>query len=211
MRESVRTAGIDRSRQLPAKNLLGVPWRVAFALQDDGWILRNDIVWHKPSAMPESVTDRLSSRYEHLFMLAKSPRYWFDLDAIREPHQTDRSSGRQAFLGRNLNHPRSSTSPYAGRQPRGRNPGDIWEIATQPYPEAHFAVFPPRLPQRCIKAGCKPGGTALDPFSGSGTTGGAARMLGRKFIGIDLNPKYDDLAVKRYAQGVLDFETTDAP
>lgn len=202
--------GAKNGGGLPIKSLMGIPWRIAFALQDDGWILRNDIIWHKPSAMPESVTDRLSSRYEHLFMLTKNQRYWFDLDAIREPHTTNSKAGTRAFLGRNTNHPRTSTSEYTGRSAKGRNPGDVWEIATQPYPEAHFATFPPRLPQRCIKAGCKPGGTVLDPFSGSGTTGAAARMLGRRYIGIDLNPAYHDLATKRFAQGVLDFEESGA-
>ncbi|HVT99941.1 MAG TPA: site-specific DNA-methyltransferase [Acidobacteriaceae bacterium] len=116
---------------LPPKNLLGIPWRVAFALQDDGWILRNAIIWHKPNAMPESVTDRLSGRYEHVFLFSKSRRYWFDLDAIREPHGL-----RELSEG-------------------GRNPGDVWTLPTQPFSAAHFAVYPIQLPQRCILAGCK--------------------------------------------------------
>ena len=164
---------------VPEKNLLGVPWRVAFALQDDGWILRNEIIWSKPNAMPEPVRDRLSTRHEHLFLFSKSRRYHFDLNAIR--------------------------GHGANRESKGRNPGDVWSIATRPYPQAHFAVFPIDLPLRCIKAGCKPGGTVLDPFSGSGTTGAAARQLGRKYVGIDLNPTYHDLAKDRFAQGVLDL------
>lgn len=188
------------------KNLLGIPWRTAFALQDDGWILRNEIVWHKPNAMPESVRDRLSNRHEHLFLLTKSQRYHFDLDAIREPHSApERKSGAHAFHARDLNHQRTATGTYIGPDDRGRNPGDIWSIATRPYPQAHFAVFPIDLPLRCIKAGCRPGGTVLDPFSGSGTTGAAARQLGRRYIGVDLNPAYHDLAKQRFAQGVLDF------
>ncbi|MFJ6066542.1 DNA-methyltransferase [Streptomyces tendae] len=191
---------------LPTKNLIGVPWRVAFALQDDGWILRNEIIWHKTNAMPESVTDRLSSRHEHLFLFAKSPRYHFDLDAIREPHAApERKAGARAFRARDLNHQYTGTGTYSGPDARGRNPGDVWTMATRPYPSAHFAVFPIDLPLRCIKAGCRPGGTVLDPFSGSGTTGAAARQLGRKYIGIDLNPAYHDLAKERFAQGVLDF------
>lgn len=190
----------------PAKNLLGIPWRTAFALQDDGWILRNEIVWHKTNAMPESVRDRLSSRHETLFLFSKSQRYAFDLDAIREPHTApERKSGTRAFRARNLNHPRTGTGSYDGPDSRGRNPGDVWSMPTRPYPEAHFAVFPIDLPVRCIKAGCKPGGTVLDPFSGSGTTGAAARQLGRKYVGIDLNPAYHDLAKERFAQGVLDL------
>lgn len=196
---------------LTRKNLIGIPWRVAFALQDDGWILRNEIIWHKANPMPESVADRLSAGHEHLFLLAKSVRYHFDLDAIREPHAApERHAGSRAFRARNASLPRTATGSYTGPSENGRNPGDVWRIATQPYPEAHFAVFPPELPTRCIKAGCKPGGTVLDPFSGSGTTGEAARRLGRKYIGIDLNPAYHDLAIKRYAQGVLDLEFEEA-
>lgn len=191
---------------LGAKQLLGIPWRVAFALQDDGWLLRNEIVWHKPNAMPESVRDRLSNRHEHLFMLTKQPRYWFDLDAIREPHTApERRAGARAFRARDLNHQRTATGAYSGPDARGRNPGDVWEIATRPYPAAHFATFPIDLPLRCIKSGCRPCGTVLDPFSGSGTTGAAARQLGRKYVGIDLNPAYHDLAKDRFAQGVLDL------
>lgn len=191
---------------LPRKNLIGTPWRVALALQSDGWILRSEIIWSKPNAMPESVTDRLSTRHEHLFLLTKSPSYFFDLDAIREPHTTpERKAGARAFRARDINHQRTATGTYSGPDARGRNPGDVWEIASRPYPEAHFATFPIELPLRCIKAGCKPAGTVLDPFSGSGTTGAAARQLGRRYVGIDLNPAYHDLAKQRFAQGVLDL------
>lgn len=191
---------------LAPKQLIGIPWRVAFALQDDGWILRNEIIWHKPNAMPESVRDRLSGRHEHLFLLTKSARYAFDLDAIREPHAApERKAGARAFGARDASHQRTATGAYAGPDARGRNPGDVWSIATRPYPAAHFATFPIDLPLRCIKAGCKPNGVVLDPFSGSGTTGAAARQLGRKYIGIDLNPEYHGLARERFAQGVLDF------
>ncbi|WAL93946.1 DNA-methyltransferase [Streptomyces sp. Je 1-369] len=194
---------------LSAKQLIGIPWRVAFALQDDDWILRNEIIWDKPNAMPESVRDRLSSRHEHLFLLTKSPRYAFDLDAVREPHSApDRTAGANAFRARDLNHQRTGTGSYTGPHARGRNPGDVWSMSTRPYPAAHFATFPIDLPLRCIKAGCRPGGTVLDPFSGSGTTGAAARQLGRKYIGIDLNAAYHDLAKERFAQGVLDFDAT---
>lgn len=232
---STRTGAI-RAGQPPAKNLIGMPWRVAFALQDAGWILRNDIAWHKPNAMPESVTDRLSTRYEHLFLLARSPRYWFDLDAIREPLTYPEAlaegivfggrNGGDGKVGASARRGGGNRSVYGGsdvppgqRRPknggpgphhkaaneRGRNPGDVWSLSTKPYPDAHFATFPVELPLRCIAAGCRPGGTVLDPFSGSGTTGEACRRLGRKYAGIDLNPAYHDLAVKRYAQGVIDF------
>jgi DNA modification methylase len=218
--KSVRSKGHGVARPvtgLPGKNLLGMPWRLAFALQDDGWILRNAIVWEKPNAMPESITDRLSTRYEQIFLFARSGRYWFDLDAIREP-TTGGAHARSAAANarwiektREVNGGMSGApSKTLGALKETRNPGDVWSIPTQPYPEAHFAVFPSDLPIRCIKAGCKPGGTVLDPFSGSGTTGDAARRLGRKYIGIDLNPAYHDLAVKRFAQGVLDIEFEEA-
>jgi site-specific DNA-methyltransferase (cytosine-N4-specific) len=197
----------------PKKNLLGIPWRTAFALQDDGWILRNEIIWHKPNAMPESVRDRLSSRHEHLFLFAKSERYAFDLDSIREPHtmrpQRRPSGHKQRQKLGVLPAQTFSTSqrdePGVDGHPLGRNPGDVWSIPTRPYPAAHFAVFPIDLPLRCIKAGCRPGGTVLDPFSGSGTTGAAARQLDRRYIGIDLNPAYHDLAKERFAQGAFFF------
>ncbi|RIJ76586.1 site-specific DNA-methyltransferase [Nakamurella silvestris] len=206
----------ERSFGVPPKNLLGMPWRVAFAMQDDGWILRNAIVWHKPNAMPESVTDRLSTRYEMVFMFTKFRRYGFDLDPIRQGHTMKpqrRPAGRpvDAIPG-GIGQPRQSWSTAAREDlgvdghPLGKNPGDVWEIATTPFPGAHFAVFPPELPRRCILAGCKPGGTVLDPFSGSGTTGMVALQNGRKYIGIDLNREYLDLSLRtRLSNGVLDF------
>lgn len=170
--ESGKTRGrVGKSRPnsgLPGKNLLGIPWRVALALQDDGWILRNEVIWHKPNAMPESVRDRLSAGHEHLFMFTKTPRYHFDLDAIRIPTATGGKT---------------------------KNPGDVWGINTSPFKSAHVATFPPELPRRAILAGCKPGGTVLDPFSGSATTGMVALELGRRYVGIDINPEYHDLAL----------------
>lgn len=197
------------------KNLLGIPWRVAFALQDDGWILRNAIIWNKPNAMPESVTDRLSGRYEMVFMLSKRARYWFNLDPIREPlayapgpdlppiadDSIRYAPGVKGQTGRAITGRRRTFNDNGGR-----NPGDVWTIPTRPFGEAHFAVFPPELPTRCILAGCKPGGTVLDPFSGSGTTGLAAQALGRKYIGIDINPEYLKLSLRtRLANAALDF------
>lgn len=213
---SGRPTGFDR----PRKNLLGIPWRVAFALQDDGWILRNAIIWNKPNAMPESVTDRLSCRYEHLFLFSKSPRYWFDLDPIREPLAYPDTVGH-AFGGNNPEVARRRGNRYGvarpwanseqgddhdAADPRGRNPGDVWTISTKPFSEAHFAVMPPELAERCILAGCKPGGAVLDPFSGSGTTGMVAQRHGRKYVGIDLNKEYLDLSLRtRLQQAALDF------
>lgn len=219
------------------KNLLGIPWRLAFALQDDGWILRNAIIWNKPNAMPESVTDRLSTRYEHVFLFSKSRRYWFDLDPIREPLAYPQDTGRKDFVvgGKAdtdaltarrrggayrpdpVHRPDGVNSQRlyeaTGRQhhlgpdhPGTRNPGDVWTIPTQPFSAAHFAVMPMQLAQRCILAGCKPGGTVLDPFSGSGTTGLAAQRTGRKYVGIDLNREYLDLSLRtRLHSAALDF------
>ncbi|ALA48607.1 DNA methylase [Mycobacterium phage PopTart] len=207
------------------KNLLGIPWCVAFALRDDGWILRNDIIWHKPNGMPESVTDRLASKHEYVFMFSKQQRYWFDLDAIREPHSTvtvarlasgpvsiaRRTPGekREAHVygkasGTNLT---ATGKGHNSGHTAGKNPGDVWTLPTQPFAGAHFAVFPPALPQRCILAGCKPGGTVLDPFNGSGTTGLAAQRTGRRYIGIDINSDYLDLSLRtRLADSALNFE-----
>ena len=196
---------------LPEKNLLGIPWRVAFALQDDGWILRNAIIWNKPNAMPESVTDRLSGRYEMLFMFAKQQRYWFDLDPIRVDYDGERAVSRRVRSG-HVNKPNSAKGAWTAESVDavGRNPGDVWEIPTQPFSAAHFAVYPVALPTRCILAGCKPGGTVLDPFSGSGTTGLAAQRTGRKYIGIDLSTDYLDLSLRtRLLNAALDFGCLD--
>lgn len=200
---------------LPEKNLLGIPWRVAFALQDDGWVLRNSIIWEKPNAMPESVTDRLSGRHENIFMFSKSQRYWFDLDPVREAQspvsiaRRTRGDAREkdgwsdAYHG---NPPKGLMRQSERDTEKGKNPGDVWAIATKPFSGAHFAVFPPEIPRRAIVAGCKPGGVVLDPFSGSGTTGLMASENGRKYVGIDISADYLDLSLKtRLQTGVLDF------
>lgn len=200
-RAAMRRRDFDR----PEKNLLGIPWRVAFALQDDGWILRNEIIWHKTNAMPESVTDRLSGRHEHLFLLTKSASYEFDLDAIREPQDT-RGARHEGRSGYRDDHP--SKGGYATRalHPGGRNPGDVWAIPTTPFPGSHFATFPLELPERCIQAGSAAGDVVLDPFSGSGTTGLAATRHGRRYVGIELKQEYLDLSLRtRLQQGVLDL------
>lgn len=206
--------GSSGNGDVPAKNLLGIPWRVAFALQDDGWILRNDIIWAKPNGMPESIADRLSTKHEHLFLFSKKPRYWFDLDPIREPHaETSMArSGRNRFAvdrsQEGVGSP-NTVNPAQAVHDGGRNPGDVWTIATQPFSEAHFATMPPALAERCIQAGCKPGGTVLDPFSGSGTTGLAAARHGRRYVGIDLNREYLDLSLRtRLAQPSLTTEAS---
>jgi DNA modification methylase len=209
-----RHLGQSPNAGIPAKNLLGLPWRVAFALQDDGWILRNAIVWHKPNAIPESVRDRLNCRYEMLFLLVKQTAYWFDLDPIRIPSASTRAAparppgrkdpGRPGKYGPHTRQVTDARRYGLGRarrvHPNGRNPGDVWTIPTRPYAGPHFAAFPLDLPTRCIQAGCKPGGTVLDPFAGSGTTGLAARQLGRAFTGIELSPAFAGLAAERLRQ-----------
>ncbi|WP_372434879.1 DNA-methyltransferase [Myceligenerans salitolerans] len=187
--------------------------------------MRNDVIWSKPNGMPHSVTDRLNNRHEHVFLFSKAPRYWFDLDAIREKYDGGRAPSRRARSG-HANKPNTIARPWGGvaaPQPlmeatgvahtavheRGRNPGDVWTIATQSYGEAHFATMPPALARRCILASCQPGGTVLDPFSGSGTTGLAATESGRRFVGIDLNRDYLKLSLRtRLQQGVLDLGTS---
>ena len=196
-----------------AKNLMGIPWRFAIAMQDAGWILRNDIIWAKPNPMPSSVTDRVNSAHEHLFLFAKRPRYYFDLDPIRRPAAdatversrypvTARSRGARGLPGEKREE--FGMWDATNLMEKGGNPGDVWTLATKPFPGAHFATFPPELPERCILAGSRPGDTVLDPFSGSGTTGMVAGKHGRRYVGIDLNAEYHQLALKtRLAQGVL--------
>ena len=199
-----------RNWGLPVKNLVGIPWRTALALQDDGWILRNDIIWAKPNGMPESVTDRLSTKHEHLFMFSKRARYWFDLDPIREATADYERKGGTATYTANgsATHGVGSRSLHQ-MSPLGRNPGDVWNIPTQPFSAAHFAVMPQALASRAIQSGCKPDGVVLDPFSGSGTTGLAAAKHGRRYVGIDLNAEYLDLSLRtRLAQTAIDFGAT---
>lgn len=180
---------------LRAKNMMGVPWRLAFALQDAGWILRNDIIWRKTNPMPFSGKDRLASTYEHFFLFSKQPHYYFDLDAVRVPHRSDPSrAGKNALRGQAAIRKRG---PNAGRyHPVGKNPGDVWDIATRPFPGAHYATFPPELPRRAVLASAKVGDTVLDPFMGSGTTGMVALELGRQFVGVDLDSRSLDLALR---------------
>ncbi|MFD8496194.1 DNA-methyltransferase [Amycolatopsis sp. NPDC059657] len=201
------------------KNLIGLPWKVAFALQADGWFLRNALVWSKPNAMPESVQDRFSNRYESVFMLAKSSRYGFNLDAVREPYTGDRSPSRRARkAGPKKANSVTSVWPPPGHEDRGHNPGDVWSLPTQPYKGAHLAPMPLRLAERCVAASVPPCAcgahptpaavarcgahpTILDPFCGSGTSLVAARNAGHRAIGVDLNPEYLALALERCRNG----------
>jgi len=180
------------------KDLLMMPARVALALQADGWWLRSDIIWSKPNPMPESVRDRPTSAHEHIFLLTKGPRYYWDAEAVREP-----DGGRPSGNGFKREHRLS----YGGRGDDdqwtpggGRNVRNVWTMATEPTPEAHFATFPTELVRRCLAAGCKPGGVVLDPFIGSGTTAKVARSMGLRAVGIDLNPEYLEIAAKRLNQ-----------
>jgi site-specific DNA-methyltransferase (cytosine-N4-specific) len=208
-RDSVHRNGVDRTAAVPLKNLIGMPWRVAFALQADGWIVRNAVVWHKPNAIPESAQDRLSTRYELLFLLVKRRKYWFDLDPIREPLARPEAltkrmiiggvhKGRHAGVGssaRRRGHSVYGAGTRAGGM--GRNPGDVWSIPTRPLREAHDAALPIDIPARCIAAGCPPGGVVLDPFSGAATTGLAARQLDHPYVGIDLNEAFHTIGLER--------------
>ena len=200
---SVKMGKRNVPQGLKPKDLVGIPWRVAFALQADGWYLRSDIIWAKPNPMPESVRDRPTKAHEYIFLLTKSPKYYYDVDAIRE--LSTGQVGTAADFKRNTKEAlvpgQSRTSHREDRKPTAdngtRNKRSVWTIATQPYPEAHFAVYPEKLIEPCIKAGCPKDGIVLDPFFGSGTTGLVARKLLRNWIGIELNPEYVKIAEKR--------------
>ena len=202
---------------LKPKDLVGIPWRVAFALQVDGWYLRSDIIWHKPNPMPESVTDRPTKSHEYIFLLTKEQRYYYDADAISDPATTGpgalwserKAAGATAgnvIVGdpkrngtQRVVHGKGVSSNLT-RQDGMRNARSVWTIATKPYAEAHFATFPVELPERCIKAGSRPGDTVLDPFMGSGTTAWVARHHGRNAIGCEINPDYLKIASGRLQQ-----------
>ncbi len=211
---------------LKPKDLIGIPWAVAFALRADGWYLRQDIIWHKPNPMPESVEDRCTKAHEYLFLMTKSERYYFNQDAIKDP-LAEASIGRAdrkerlmertgvGTLGKQIVDGVDDSHAYAGlalgRNGRTgydiengtRNKRSVWEIATHPYKAAHFATFPPKLIEPCILAGCPEGGTVLDPFLGSGTTALVADRNGCNCVGIELNPEYIKLANERLEQRSL--------
>lgn len=200
-------------RQVPnglkPKDLVGIPWRVAFALQADGWYLRSDIVWAKTNPMPESVTDRPTKSHEYLFLMAKSERYFYEADAIAEPvtrNFWNESVGPEYMTardGRNDGGKRKGSGPMDGK----RNKRSVWTVSTQPYADAHFATFPFKLIEPCILAGCPVGGTVLDPFAGAGTTCIVSLRNRRNFIGIELNPEYTEMATKRIEDDAPLFNT----
>lgn len=224
---------------LKPKDLVGIPWRCAFALQAAGWYLRSDIIWAKPASMPESVQDRPTRSHEYIFLLAKSEKYFYDAEAIKEPaskdtharYQRGRSDthkwadggpGNQsiaksfAHMRKNGVHPKAA-EPGSGIKSNTsfsaavkdvvelRNKRSVWEVPSHPFPEAHFATFPPALILPCVLAGCPVGGTVLDPFTGAATTALVAKENGRKFIGFELNTEYCAMGARRLSQGVLDL------
>lgn len=184
---------------LPDKNLIGIPWRVAFALQADGWILRQDIIWHKPNPMPESVQDRCTKAHEYVFLLSKSQRYHFKAEAIQEPALRPEGAGNKSHKGATAYasgdekmRTKVGLTEIGARETRNKR--SVWSVPTQPFVEAHFATFPPDLIEPCILAGCPAGGTVLDPFGGAGTTGLVADRHGRDAVLIELNPEYAAMA-----------------
>lgn len=201
--------------------LLGLPWRVALALQDDGWVLRSDVIWHKPNAMPSAVKNRPTTDHEYVFLLTRqASNYYYDADAIREPHVTfsDKSQmkGGRKHLGVRGGTPEQGKNSGSNNlhdarwdqafHPKGRNKRTVWSISLSKFREAHFAVFPESLVQNCILAGSPEGGLVLDPFSGSGTTGLVARRLGRRYLGFDCSKDYCAMARRRLKQGEKELQ-----
>jgi len=192
-----------RSKVIKHKDLVGIPWMVAFALRADGWYLRSDIIWNKTNPMPESVTDRPTKAHEYIFLLSKSQKYYYDNEAIKEPSKENygtrnRSNGKYHKEGFGL-------QPHTGleRNYTKANKRTVWTVSTKPYKGAHFATFPPNLIKPCILAGAPPRGTVLDPFFGSGTTGAVAQELDRQWVGIEINAEYVELAENRMANAPL--------
>lgn len=203
-------SGPNRSGKtgLKPKDLIGIPWRVAFAIQADGWYLRQDIIWAKPNPMPESVTDRCTKAHEYVFLLSKSARYYYDAEAIKEgnanPRRANYAPGKEAYAIGNVHDGSGRTrrndgfQAYAeGKACDGRNKRSVWTIPTTPFKGAHFATFPPKLIEPMVLAGCPKGGTILDPFGGSGTTAYVANGYSRKAILCELNPEYEPLIRER--------------
>jgi DNA modification methylase len=190
---------------LKPKDLIGIPWRVAFALQADGWYLRQDIIWHKPNPMPESVQDRCTKNHEYIFLMSKKPKYYFDNEAIKEPVKQDwgtrdRSDGKYHNEG-------SGLQPHSGLEKSYdmANKRSVWTVTTKPFHGAHFAVFPPDLIEPCVLAGSRPKDIVLDPFMGSGTTAAVAQRLNRLYLGCELNTDYEALQKERLKQPSLEL------
>jgi DNA modification methylase len=190
------------------KDLVGIPWRVAFALQADGWYLRQDIIWAKPNPMPESVKDRCTKSHEYLFLLTKSDKYFFDNQAIKEPSVSNVGNAKIRFDGNKYgdsNDPKHATKSGNVWEPtETRNKRDVWNIPTKPFKGAHFAVMPEALVEPCILAGSGENDLILDPFAGSGTVGVVAKRLNRNFVGVELNSEYAEIAEKRIGVDLFD-------
>ena len=198
-----------RTEGYKQKQLLGIPWRVAFALQEDGWYLRQDIIWHKPNPMPESVRDRCTKAHEYVFLFSKSPRYYFDSEAMKEDAvgaakgaaaSFKRQSSKRAVAHVNQNVGTHRAERDDVHYNVSRNRRSVWTIPTRPYKGAHFAVYPPKLIEPCILAGSRVGDVVFDPFAGSGTTGAVAIEHGRKAIMCELNVGYVELIKARMSQ-----------
>lgn len=187
------------------KDLIGIPWMLAFALRSDGWYLRQDIIWHKPNPMPESVRDRCTKAHEYIFLLSKSERYFYDHEASKEPAVSEKPAGNKRHkyadayaAGTSEEHrTKAGLLELAGKEWETRNRRSVWTVATRPYKGAHFATFPPALIEPCILAGSRPGDIVLDPFMGSGTTAAVALQHGRQYLGCELNPEYGPLQQER--------------
>jgi DNA modification methylase len=190
---------------LKQKDLVGVPWRFAFAMQDRGWYLRQDIIWAKPNPMPESVTDRCTKAHEYIFLLTKNPRYYFDNEAIKEPaiwsEDKRKGNGRHTYDGKRSENDGLIQQSFVTINDT-KNKRSVWTVNTKGYKEAHFAVYPPELITPCVLAGSAEGDTVLDPFSGSGTTGEVALTHGRNYVGVELNPEYAALSEKRITNAI---------
>lgn len=207
-----RMASTFQGSGIKHKDLIGIPWMLAFALRSDGWYLRQDIIWHKPNPMPESVKDRCTKAHEYIFLLSKSDRYLFDYEAMKEPAinagkrvslgEKSFSKGQANGLGIN---PSGNGLKDFYDVPETRNRRSVWTVTTKPYKGAHFATFPSDLIEPCILAGSKPNDIVLDPFMGSGTTAQVARQYGRQYLGCELNPDYEQLQRERLKQPQLEF------
>ena len=206
---SMSRGGVNKPNSIngsiKAKDLIGIPWRVAFALQDYGWYLRSEIIWHKPNPMPESVTDRPTKSHEHIFLFSKQPKYFYDHEAIKEPalwaDDKRNGGGRFTYGGKRAENDGFIQQSFVTVNDT-RNKRDVWTVATKPFSGAHFAVYPPELIEPCVLAGSKEGDFVLDPFSGSGTTGEVALKHGRNYVGLELNPDYAALSEKRITEAI---------
>ncbi len=193
----------NRLEGLKEKDLIGIPWMLAFALRADGWYLRQDIIWHKPNPMPESVRDRCTKSHEYIFLLSKSPKYYYNHEAIKEKAVGERWGGNKPI---NMDNTKDTDNQFSGlTRPRKmvydkRNKRSVWKVVTKPYKGAHFAVFPEELIEPCILAGSEKGDIVLDPFMGSGTTAVAAKSHGRHYIGCELHEEYGKLIQKRLSE-----------